>query len=130
MSYNIFDELIQDKERFASDTAQSAALIEAANLIAEALRGQGLKQKELAAKLAVSEGYISRLLSGDENLTVRTMARVLHSLGQKYVQRSIPQEGATVVTLQPQAVRFTTYNALNSLIPVEVRCGENQSEAS
>jgi hypothetical protein len=34
----------------------------------------------------VSKGYVSRLLSGNENMTVKSVARVLHVLGYHYQQ--------------------------------------------
>ena len=130
MGYNIFDDLIEDKERFESDTAQSAALIDAANIIAEALREQGLRQKDLAEKLSVSEGYVSRLLSGDENLTVRTMARILHALGLQYVQNSRPYEAVTVTESEPKTLPFAGYTTGMSTAKanVEVKCDQQSTE--
>lgn len=51
-----------------------------ASSILAALAEQGMSQKEYAEKAGVSAGYVSRVLAGNENLSLRTlvkMARVL-----------------------------------------------------
>lgn len=87
-NYSIFDEAIPEdlRERYNEEYAQTSAVLDAADLISEAMVAQGLNQKELAAKLGVSKGYVSRLLSGNENMTVKSVARVLHVLGFQYQQ--------------------------------------------
>lgn len=55
----------------------------AAAALASALRQRGLTQRQLAARLGVSEARVSQLLSASGNLTVRTLARVAGALGCK-----------------------------------------------
>jgi transcriptional regulator with XRE-family HTH domain len=87
-TYNVFEEAIPEelKEKYAEEYAQTSAVLDAADLISEAMEAQGLNQKDLASKLGVSKGYVSRLLSGNENMTVKSVARVLHVLGYHYQQ--------------------------------------------
>jgi transcriptional regulator with XRE-family HTH domain len=54
--------------------------------IQDALIARGLKYRDLGARLGVSEARISQLM-GDEalNLTVRTVGRIFHRLGEQAV---------------------------------------------
>ncbi len=47
---------------------------------------RGLTQREFAAKLNRSESYVSRLVSGVENLTLKTIAAVEHVLNGTVVK--------------------------------------------
>lgn len=47
----------------------------------EALRKQkGLKKKELAEKVGVSQAYITKVMQGEANYTLETMAKFAHAL--------------------------------------------------
>lgn len=68
--------------------AVADALMDAADLINDAMLENGLNASLLAQKLSVSRGYVSRLLSGNENITIKNVTRVLYSLGKKYEQKA------------------------------------------
>lgn len=57
---------------------------EATDTIAGLLESLGLSQRELARRLGVSEGRVSQILSGSENLTLRTLAAVGWALGIRF----------------------------------------------
>lgn len=88
--YNIFDEAIpkEHKGRYQQDLAQAKGVIDVANLISEALLESKMSQVEFAKKASLSEGYISRVLGGHENITVKNAAKLLHILGKRYIQTS------------------------------------------
>ena len=44
------------------------------------MRDRGVSQQELAAKMGVSEGRVSQILSGDQNLTLKTLAGLAAAL--------------------------------------------------
>ena len=44
------------------------------------MRSRGVSQQELAAKMGVSEGRVSQILSGDQNLTLKTLAGLAAAL--------------------------------------------------
>lgn len=94
--YNIFDDAIPAdlKDSYSEEYAQTEALLDAANLISEAIEQRKINQTELAELLGVSRGYVSRLLSGNENMSIKNVARVLHVLGKRYIQTTadIPQK--------------------------------------
>jgi transcriptional regulator with XRE-family HTH domain len=66
--------------------AEERLLYMAQTAIQRQLNRQGLKYRDLARRLDVSEARVSQLL-GDEalNLTIRTLARVFHKLGEEAV---------------------------------------------
>lgn len=86
--YDIFEEIIpaEIKGYFNEDLAQTTALLEASELIHSAMEDKGLNQSQLAELMGVSRGYISRILSGNENMSVKNVARVLHVLGKRFIQ--------------------------------------------
>ncbi|GHH16158.1 hypothetical protein GCM10008023_19840 [Sphingomonas glacialis] len=73
-----------------SDAAYDLLLVEeelilqAQMLIQAAINERGISQKDLAGLLGVAPSYVSQML-GDSarNLTLRTIARVLHALGRR-----------------------------------------------
>jgi transcriptional regulator with XRE-family HTH domain len=46
-----------------------------------ALADLGISQREFAEKAAVSPGYVSRVLAGNENLSLRTLVKLARTLG-------------------------------------------------
>lgn len=67
---------------YALLVAEEELILQAQMLIQRTLNTRKMSQKELARKLGVGDSYISQML-GDSarNLTLRTIARVLHALG-------------------------------------------------
>lgn len=93
--------------------AQEAAMVDASELIADALQKSGLTQSDLAKKLQVSKSEITARLAGERNITVRKLADTLHALGQKLVLDTIPEAkaSATTGTVRGQVVDFERYVA-------------------
>jgi transcriptional regulator with XRE-family HTH domain len=66
--------------------AEEQLLYSAQTAIQRQLNRQGLKYRDLARRLDVSEARVSQLLGDDAlNLTIRTVARVFHRLGEEAV---------------------------------------------
>ena len=57
-----------------------------------AMDESGLKKSELADKLGRPRSFISRILSGNHNLTIRTMARVFGACGFEIRFNRVPVE--------------------------------------
>jgi ribosome-binding protein aMBF1 (putative translation factor) len=53
--------------------------------VLEALRVQGLSQKDLAERMEVSPQQISKIVKGHENLTLETIAKLELTLGIKII---------------------------------------------
>lgn len=61
----------------------------------ELMEGQGLTKRELAERLGVTPANVSKILRGDNNFTIRTMARVAGALG-RYVRVHLAPDGVAV----------------------------------
>jgi DNA-binding Xre family transcriptional regulator len=70
------------QEQVAYEVARLAR--EATTAITFHLREQGISRTELAARMGVSPGRISQILSGDENLTLQTLSTVCAALGVRF----------------------------------------------
>lgn len=67
-------------------------------MMQNALATSGVTQKELAVRLQVGESRVSQILSGDGNVQISTLAKVLRALGYKAELAAVPVD-ATVKPL-------------------------------
>ena len=65
------------------DILEEAALAMAQATIQNAITRSGISRAELARRLNRSRSFVSRMLSGDHNLTIKTMARALAACGSE-----------------------------------------------
>ncbi|PTT69105.1 hypothetical protein DBR22_04795 [Arthrobacter sp. HMWF013] len=72
-------------EDYQAVYAEESAMVDAGELIAEAMENAGLSRADLARKLGVPRSEITARLSGERNITVRNLAKTLHVLGAKLV---------------------------------------------
>ena len=63
--------------------AQEELILEVTETICELLEKEKISRKELADRLGKSKGFVSQLLNGGRNLTLRTVADILHVLGYR-----------------------------------------------
>lgn len=63
---------------------------EATDTLAALAEELGVSQRELAARLGVSEGRVSQILSGGTNLTLRSLAGLAWALGMEFKLRPQP----------------------------------------
>lgn len=74
-------------EQFVSTDArmrrfqQERAISAVTGIIRRAMDEQGLRRTELAARLRKTKGWVTQLLDGEGNKTIRTVADVLAALG-------------------------------------------------
>lgn len=54
----------------------------------------GLSRTDLAERLGTSRAYVTKLLDGQENMTLKTLVRVANALEMKVDARFIPRERA------------------------------------
>lgn len=62
---------------------QEELILDATEALARALLSSGLTQSELAARLGKTKRFVSQILGGGKNLTLRTLANVAGALGCK-----------------------------------------------
>jgi transcriptional regulator with XRE-family HTH domain len=93
MAKSVIDDM-NDPE-FRKLLAQEELILEVTETICDILENEKISRKELADRLGKSKGFISQLLNGGRNLTLRTVADILHVLGykvslttQKVIQKS------------------------------------------
>lgn len=60
---------------------QEALIEDAAELVSELMAQSGLTQKELAGRIGKSKGFVSQVLSGRRNMTLRTLSDMVGALG-------------------------------------------------
>jgi transcriptional regulator with XRE-family HTH domain len=63
---------------------------ESTDTVEALLESIGVSQRALAGRLGVSEGRVSQLLSGHENLTLRTLAGLGWALGVRFELNPVP----------------------------------------
>src|SRR5208337_111420 len=86
----IYDDM-NDPE-FQRLLAQEELILEVTEVLCGLLEEETISRKELADRLGKTKGFVSQLLNGGRNLTLRTVADILHVLGYK-------------VSLTPQKLR-------------------------
>jgi len=63
--------------------AQEELILEVTEVLCGLLEDEKVSRKELADRLGKTKGFVSQLLNGGRNLTLRTLADILHVLGYK-----------------------------------------------
>jgi len=81
MANSVIDDM-NDPE-FRKLLAQEELILEVTETLCELLENEQISRKELADRLRKTKGFISQLLGGGRNLTLRTVADILHVLGYK-----------------------------------------------
>lgn len=78
---------------YAAAYSEEAAMVDASELIANALERSAMTKSELARALNVSKSEITARLAGERNITVRSLAKTLHVLGENLELRSSLSSG-------------------------------------
>ena len=81
--------------------AEEEIILEFTETICDLLEEEKVSRKELAERLGKTKGFVSQLLNGGRNLTLRTVADILHVLEYK-------------VTLNPE--KIVNYRHLGKII--------------
>jgi transcriptional regulator with XRE-family HTH domain len=69
---------------------QERLILHATEVVVALLAERGVSRQDLAHQLGKSKGYISQLLSGERNMTLRTLADLGHALGVRFSLRPVP----------------------------------------
>ena len=106
MEESQFEKRLRNKER--DDEFLYAKLItEIAFELEEAIAQEGVTQTELAQRLGVNKSYITRILNGQPNMTIRTLVKIANALNRKVFARFDKFEvRATAITVgEPMIVK-------------------------
>ena len=77
--------------------AQNSLIVDTAIALAQALENSKIQQKDLAARLGKSEGYISQVLNGGCNLTLRTLADFAYALDRMVDVVLTPMDASSAI---------------------------------
>ena len=88
MAKTLVEQFVDSMEGMRS-FQQEAAIYEITELIEERLRNLGISRSELATKLGKTKGWVTQLLDGESNKTIRTVADVFAVLRYFYSGRSL-----------------------------------------
>jgi transcriptional regulator with XRE-family HTH domain len=75
---------------------QEELIIEVTEALARALRSSGLTQTELAVPLGKTKGFVSQIMGGGNNLTLRTLADVAGAIGCRIQVNLVPESKSNV----------------------------------
>lgn len=70
-------------EDFDRDIEVEVLAMQMSDLIGEVMRRENVTRAELARRLNVSRAHVTQMLSGEQNLTLRSMAESLYALGHR-----------------------------------------------
>jgi len=71
---------VRNDEGHRRNFAQNALIVDVAVALNRALETSGLRQCDLAARLGRSEGFVSQVLSGGANITLKTLGDFAYGL--------------------------------------------------
>lgn len=82
-------------------------ILDVTEAVSAAMEEEGISKAQLAKRLGKTKGFISQLLSGGRNLTLRTLAGLVDALGYRikitvskdYERKPIRSESSEVITL-------------------------------
>lgn len=64
---------------------QEKLIVDVAEAVQERLEQRGMSRSALAERLGTSRGYITQVLSGSRNMTLRTLADIAWALGTRLI---------------------------------------------
>ncbi len=71
------DSRLQWPEELRKEIAVQSLVLEATELVSRLMEEQGLTKAELARRMGKSRAWLTQLLNGSANMTLRTLAEVL-----------------------------------------------------
>jgi len=77
-----YEELIQDPEA-RKQLATESLVLEATETVIELMQDQNVTKAELARRLGRSRAFVTQLLDGRANMTLKTLAEVAQALGRE-----------------------------------------------
>ncbi|MBT8340056.1 MAG: helix-turn-helix transcriptional regulator [Desulfatitalea sp.] len=78
----LYEEYTQDKE-FERLMAQEDLIIQVTESFCKILENENIKRKDLAELLGKTKGFISQILNGTSNVTLRTISDIAQVLGHR-----------------------------------------------
>jgi transcriptional regulator with XRE-family HTH domain len=81
----------EDEEReYQRLVAEETLIFEATELLSELIEAEEINRKELATRLGRSKGFVTQILSGERNMTLRTLADFAFALEHRVKVEASP----------------------------------------
>ncbi|MGR6750069.1 helix-turn-helix domain-containing protein [Aeromonas veronii] len=77
---DFFSDWLQESDENKRLTAQERLIVEVTESLYEKMLDNNIKKSEIADKLNKSQAYVSQLLSGSRNMTLRTLSDIAQAL--------------------------------------------------
>ena len=133
MKKGLYYELV---ERFGIERqmAEEGLILDVSQQLFEVMEDKGVTRAELASRLGCSKAYITKLLGGPSNMTLRKVAEVFHALGCVIKLKAVPAEEETdwecVKTHPARRPQDTPATSKVSAIPINVRKSQKKARAA
>lgn len=88
---NIFEHWVEGSPERARVFAQEEFIVDVSEAICEELERQGVSRNDLANKLGKSKSFVSQVLSGARNMTLRTLADIAGAIDMRPNIRLTPR---------------------------------------
>ncbi len=105
-----------ESEGFARIFAQEKLIEEATELIASTMQDCDVSKADLAERLGTSRSHITQLLRGSRNMTLRTLADIMHALNKEVMLVSADRDDED---MPPACAAGADASAPPGLRPVE-----------
>jgi antitoxin component HigA of HigAB toxin-antitoxin module len=108
---------------------QERVLVDAAELVSTAMEFRGVNRSELATRLKCSKAYVTQVLRGNQNLTLKTLADVFYGLNCRLVLAA--QTEAGMLFNRPWNVTHETSNTvvINAYKKADQDQDQNQNQS-
>jgi transcriptional regulator with XRE-family HTH domain len=100
-----FDEKLQEFRKDV-DFSTEELILDLTERITAAMNTLGINRAELAKRLGVSKAFVTKLLNGNPNMTVRTMVSIAKSLGCDVTIDICPEDLELTRVYRPRAKAF------------------------
>ena len=107
MSINELMKLLEEAEK-TPEYQFEKTVVDITERICEIMQDKGKSRADLARELGKSRAWVTKMLSGDQNMTIKTVIEILWSLGYKFEIKAEPVWG-----------EFTAWNVAGDMIASE-----------
>lgn len=131
MSQTLFERLTSTPEGMAL-FQQERAIMEVTELICGLMAEQGVSRADLAGRLGKSRAFVTQLLDGTANMTLRTLSDLLTALGSSLRTSAVPI-GATATPepeMDPVHLTFRASREGGGAIEINTTVAEAQTGRS
>lgn len=95
-------EILMEDPEFRRLYAMEGLVTDAAELVSRLMEEQGINKAELARRLGKTRAWVTQLLSGQANMTIRTFAEVTYVLGTQVKLSAQPQAVSEALRRRPR----------------------------